>query len=51
MGLYCWALTFLRWLLHGSPPVSGHDYLSLDVDVDGRGTLECRRCGHRSTAW
>jgi len=51
MILYCWALTFVSWLLHGSPVVDGHDYVGIDVDDCGRGTLACRRCGHRSTAW
>lgn len=51
MQLYCWTLTFLSWLLHGSPPVEGHDYVSVDVDENGRGTLECLRCLHRSTSW
>ena len=51
MNLYCWALSWLNWLLHGSPYISGHDYLSVDVDDFGRGTLVCQRCGHQSRAW
>jgi hypothetical protein len=51
MILYCWAMTFVNWLRHDGPVIDGHDYVSVSVDDFGRGMLECRRCGHRSTAW
>jgi len=51
MKLYCWALSFLSWLKMGWPFIDGHDYMNVDVDESGRGTLACRRCGYRSTAW
>jgi len=51
MSLYCWLLSVLSWLRRWPQPyISGHDYMNIDVDDYGRGTLECCRCGHRSTA-
>jgi len=38
-GLYCNWLSLLDWLLHGSPYVSGHDWLQRK-DME----LECKRC-------
>jgi len=50
MHLICWLLTFVNWIGSRGPRIDGHDYVSIDVDDYGRGTLECQRCGHRSTA-
>jgi len=51
-GEVCRRLTLLDELLHGPPPISGHDFINVDVDVEtGKGTLVCKRCGYQSTAW
>jgi hypothetical protein len=48
---YCRRLTLLNEFLTGSPPISGHDFINVNVDEHGKGTLRCRRCNHESTAW